>query len=186
MATPVHELDLPTVADFTGDREAIIALLDEHRQEHWLVRNEFGYLLTRYEDCVAVLRDRRFFSAVRLIAELEGVTDPVFLARNDRQSILTSEGEDHSRLRRLVAPAFTPKAAERLRPFMRKVVDELVDELAARGRCDLVVDVCEPYPIPIICELLGAPREDWKLFSVGPPHCCTSSTSTWPRCYPSS
>ena len=48
---------------------------------------------------------------------------------------------------------------------MRQVVDDLVDPIAARGACDLVEDLCEPYPIPIICELLGAPAEDWKLFS---------------------
>ena len=48
---------------------------------------------------------------------------------------------------------------------MREVVDGLVDEVAPRGRADIAVDICEPYPIPIICELLGAPKEDWKLFS---------------------
>ena len=144
----------------------MLAQLDRHRPEHWLVRNEFGYLLTRYEDCVAVLRDRRFYQAARLLPQLEGVTDPDFLSRNERTSILTAEGDDHSRLRRLVAPAFTPKATDRLRPFMREVVDELVDAVAPSGRCDLAVDVCEPYPIPIICQLLGAPNEDWKRFSL--------------------
>jgi cytochrome P450 len=48
---------------------------------------------------------------------------------------------------------------------MRAVVSELVDRVAAQGECELVADVCEPYPIPIICELLGAPPQDWKLFS---------------------
>jgi cytochrome P450 len=48
---------------------------------------------------------------------------------------------------------------------MREVVDGLVDPVAGSGRCELVADVCEPYPIPIVCELLGAPKEDWKLFS---------------------
>ena len=48
---------------------------------------------------------------------------------------------------------------------MRRVVGELVDRVVGRGECELVADVCEPYPIPIICELLGAPPEDWKLFS---------------------
>jgi cytochrome P450 len=48
---------------------------------------------------------------------------------------------------------------------MREVVDGLVDGFVDRGSCDLVADLCEPYPIPIICELLGAPKEDWKLFS---------------------
>jgi cytochrome P450 len=48
---------------------------------------------------------------------------------------------------------------------MRTVVGELFDHVAAKGECELVADVCEPYPIPIICELLGAPPQDWKLFS---------------------
>ena len=48
---------------------------------------------------------------------------------------------------------------------MRSVMDSLVDAVAPHGRCDVAVDICEPYPIPIICELLGAPKEDWKDFS---------------------
>jgi cytochrome P450 len=75
------------------------------------------------------------------------------------------EGPEHARLRRLVASSFTPKSADRLRPFMRSVVGGLFDQVAADGRCEFVEDICEPYPIPIICELLGAPKEDWKLFS---------------------
>ena len=75
------------------------------------------------------------------------------------------EGDEHARLRRLVAPAFTPASANRLRPRMRSVVNDLVDQVAGLGTCELVADVCEPYPIPIICELLGAPPQDWKLFS---------------------
>jgi cytochrome P450 len=64
-----------------------------------------------------------------------------------------------------VSPAFTPQAADRLRPFMREVVGGLVDGFHATGRCEVVADLCEPYPIPIICELLGAPKEDWRQFS---------------------
>ena len=71
----------------------------------------------------------------------------------------------HTRLRRLVAPAFSPRAADRLRPFMREVINGLVDNVAAAGRADFATDICEPYPIPIICELLGAPKKDWQLFS---------------------
>ena len=89
--------------------------------------------------------------------------DPDAMRR--RPSILTAEGDEHARLRRLVAPAFTPKAADRLRPYMREVINRLVDPFAGAGKCEFVADVCEPYPIPIICTLLGAPEEDWKLFS---------------------
>jgi cytochrome P450 len=82
-----------------------------------------------------------------------------------RKSILSMEGDEHARLRRLVAPAFTPASANRLRPTMRSVLTELIDGVVADGACEFVADICEPYPIPIICELLGAPPEDWKLFS---------------------
>jgi cytochrome P450 len=64
-----------------------------------------------------------------------------------------------------VARAFTPASADRLRPFMREVMGELIEAVAGSGCCEGVADVCEPYPIPVICELLGAPRHDWKLFS---------------------
>jgi cytochrome P450 len=93
-----------------------------------------------------------------------GVTRQDFIARQ-RISILSAEGEHHTRLRRLVAPAFSPRAADRLRPFMRDVMLGLIDGITPAGRGDFVADVTEPYPIPIICELLGAPKEDWQLFS---------------------
>jgi cytochrome P450 len=167
--TLVHELDLPSLNLMEAeDRAERAALLDDVRQASWLARGPLGYVVTRYEDVVGILRDRRFHQAASRLAELSGVTDPEFLSRR-RVSILTAEGNDHARLRRLVAPAFTPKAADRLRPFMREVVGELVDPIVARGRCEFVGDVCEPYPIPIICELLGAPKEDWKLFSAWAP-----------------
>ena len=93
-----------------------------------------------------------------------GITDERFLQRQGI-SILSAEGDTHLRLRRLVAPAFSPRQADRLRPFMREVINGLVDTVAAAGKADVAVDLCEPYPIPIICELLGAPKSDWQLFS---------------------
>lgn len=163
MATSVHELELPEVDMLGLEREEALAALESAREHHWLARNAFGYVVMGYDDVVAILRERRFHSALSFIPQMQGVEeDPV---GRDRQSILSMEGPEHTRLRRLVAPAFTPRAADRLRPFMREVVSGLVDKVSATGRCELVGDVCEPYPIPIICELLGAPKEDWKLFS---------------------
>ncbi|MGE3686908.1 MAG: cytochrome P450 [Acidimicrobiia bacterium] len=165
MATPADQLDLP-VLDFF----AVTDRAEQERQvraaadRHWLARNAFGYVVTRYDDVVAVLRDKRWHSAANVIIDIQGVTNEEFLSRR-RTSILSAEGDVHTRLRRLVAPAFSPRAAERLRPFMREVVGGLVDAVAPTGRADVVGDICEPYPIPIICELLGAPKEDWQLFS---------------------
>ena len=157
------DLDLPILEQF-GDRQSLQDERNAAAELGWLARNEFGFSVLHYDDVVAVLRDRRWHSATSRIMELQGVTDPKYLARR-RTSILSAEGDEHTRLRRLVGKAFAPRAADRLRPFMAEVIGGLVDEVAPRGRADIAVDICEPYPIPIICELLGAPKEDWKLFS---------------------
>lgn len=166
MAAVVHELELPQIDDRVGagpDTRAVVAKL---ASQSWLVRNPVGYLLTRHEDCVAVLKDQRWHQALRLLDQLNNITDERYLKRQQRPSILSMEGDEHQRVRRLVSGAFTPRAADGLRPFMREVINGLIDPFAASGRCDFVTDVCEPYPIPIICELLGAPKEDWEQFSV--------------------
>lgn len=161
----LDDLDLPVIEPDDG------LSVDERRNRlraaagrHWLARTPIGYMVLHYDDVTAVLRDKRWHSAASMAAELSGVTDETFLQRR-RTSILSAEGDEHTRLRRLVGKAFSPRAADRLRPFMREVVNELVDQVAVTGRCDVATDICEPYPIPIICELLGAPRDDWQLFS---------------------
>jgi cytochrome P450 len=159
--TPVHELDLPVLPDLEGvsDDEygAIVLEIAEHS---WLAKNLLGYTVLRYDDVVAILRDRRWHSLASRLNELRGIPEEM-----NGESILSAEGDVHTRLRRLVAKSFSPRAADRLRPFMREVIDELIDGVAHRGRADVVADICESYPIPIICELLGAPREDWQKFS---------------------
>jgi cytochrome P450 len=164
MATRVDELDIPQIDLMSvTTQEGRAQLLRSAREQSWIARTDFGYAILRYEDCVAFLRDRRWHQAAARLPEMMGLDPDAMQMR--RPSILTAEGDEHARLRRLVAPAFTPKAADRLRPYMREVINRLVDPFADAGKCEFVADVCEPYPIPIICRLLGAPEEDWKLFS---------------------
>ncbi|MGA1556609.1 MAG: cytochrome P450 [Ilumatobacteraceae bacterium] len=167
MATPVTELDIPDLTwldDPKVPHTEHRRVTSEAAAEHWLAKNFFGVTALRYDDVVGLLRDKRWHSASGQILEMAGLDDPEWLARR-RTSILSAEGDEHTRLRRLVGPAFTPKHADALRPYMREVVDALIDGFVDRGTADLAVDFCEPYPIPIICELFGAPKEDWKLFS---------------------
>lgn len=165
MGLTAHDLSIPSIdLAFEPDREVAAATLRAAAAESWIARNPLGFSILHYDDVVAMLRDKRWHSATSKVMELSGITDPVYLERQ-RQGILSAEGDEHTRLRRLVGKAFSPRAADRLRPFMREVIDELVDEVAPHGRADIAVDICEPYPIPIICELLGAPRQDWKDFS---------------------
>jgi cytochrome P450 len=163
MSTPVHELDLPELDLIGVERSEALAALDEARRRHWLARTPLGYIVSRYDDAHALLRERRFHSAISMLSANAGVYSPT--EQRQQRSILAMEGEEHTRLRRLVSPAFTPRSTDLLRPFMRDVIGDLVEPIAGRGSCELVAEVCEPYPIPIICELLGAPKQDWKLFS---------------------
>jgi cytochrome P450 len=118
-----------------------------------------------YEAARAVMRDTRFAIPPGINLTAMGVTSgPLY----DKVvgSLLCMEGTEHQRLRKLVSKAFTPRATSRLNETIDDVFNELIDGVAADGRCDVVVDIARPYPIPVICALLGAPREDWQRFSV--------------------
>jgi len=118
-----------------------------------------------YELARAVLRDNRFRIPPGLNLMAQGINSgPLW----DKivNSLLGLEGDAHHRLRSLVSKAFTPRASARLHDTIVEVINELVDRVADSGRCDIVTDIARPYPVPIICALLGAPREDWQQFSL--------------------
>jgi len=165
MASLATDLQIPKVPLIIDQqRSDRHALLRGIAKDSWLARTDIGYSVLTYDSVMGILRDKRWHSATGMIAQLQGITDEAFLGRR-QVSILNAEGDVHVRLRRLVAPAFSPRSADRLRPFMRETVNSLLDPFTASGKAEVVRDICEPYPIPIICELLGAPKEDWKLFS---------------------
>ncbi len=166
ITTPsVFDVDIPTLGPetFELDHVEAAAYYRDLSQDHWIARGLMGFMILDYDDVTKILRDKRWHNAVSKIPEMLGIESTV--DPDAPPSILAAEGDVHVRLRRLVAKAFSPRSADRLRPFMREVVNELIDPVAASGRVDISADICEPYPIPIICELLGAPREDWQSFS---------------------
>jgi cytochrome P450 len=163
-APTIWDLDLPVLNTANLDRSESIAAASELAKDHWLARTDVGVAVLRYRDVASVLRDQRFHNALSLLrASVESLETSYLSGR--RPSILSAEGPDHTRLRRLVSPAFTPAAANRHRPTMRRVVTDLLEAHLDAGGCEFVADICEPYPIPIICEVLGAPPSDWRRFS---------------------
>jgi cytochrome P450 len=157
----VTELDLPafdyTDAELHGPR--FHATMAELRARGWLAATPLGYVVLEREAASFFLRTRAAEFPGMKIAELFGVEDgPLY--EEMRRNILHLNGADHARLRGLVNPAFTPRAAERWRPAMRRFLGELLDALAADGRCELVHDVAKPYPARVIATVLGAPLED--------------------------
>ena len=124
----------------------------------------FGPEIISHEMARTVLRDPRFTIPPGMSLMVQGITSgPLW----DKivNSLLGLDGEPHRRLRSLVSKAFTPRASARMHDTIIEVINDLIDRVAAEGHCDVVADIARPYPVPIICALLGAPREDWELFS---------------------
>jgi len=126
------------------------------------------WLLTRYRDVHGVLRDPRF-SVERVRAPL--VRDnlarlPEFLRQSAQglRSMLIMDPPDHTRVRKLVNKAFTPKRIAALRGHIEALVRELTDAALAKGRFDLIHDIAEPLPAIVIAELLGVPPDDHRQF----------------------
>jgi cytochrome P450 len=116
-------------------------------------------LLVTYRDVAAAMADPRLShdltgpDAPRMTAE------PSFL--QDPDIVLNKDGEDHLRLRRIIAASFTPRRAERWKPVIRQIAGELVDDLEKAGPpADLVAGYCFALPVRIICRLLGVPERD--------------------------
>lgn len=129
-----------------------------------------GWVATRYEDVVEILRDSRFSADDRKRPDYErnrarlvraGIVDA-----DDVQepSMLRSDAPDHTRLRGLVSRAFTPRAVERWRKRIEGTTEELLDRLPRGGRVDVMSALAGPLPVIVIAEMLGVPREDQARF----------------------
>ena len=133
-----------------------------HRRE---VDGECVWLLTRYADCVAVLRDPRC-SAERFptewLEQMAAEPESPFgqMAQATLGMMLLKDPPDHTRLRTLVNKAFTPRRVEALRARLQKVVDDLLDAVRDRGEMDVIADLGAPLPLIAIAELLGLPTSD--------------------------
>ncbi|AEY87625.1 MULTISPECIES: cytochrome P450 family protein [Streptomyces] len=117
------------------------------------------YLVTRYDDARAALSDPR------LSKDMYGAMDAYRRIFGDSSvalddNMLNSDAPKHTRLRRLVNSAFTPRRVEALRPRIEEIVRDLLDECPARERFDLLPAFAFPLPIIVICDLLGVPPED--------------------------
>ncbi|MEU3033650.1 MULTISPECIES: cytochrome P450 [Streptomyces] len=124
------------------------------------------WLVPHHADVSALLRDRRLGRSYRhrFSHEEFGRTPPPpehepFHTLNDH-GMLDLEPPDHTRIRRLVSKAFTPRTVERLRPYVHGLADELVSRLVAEGGGDLLTDLAEPLPVAVIAEMLGIPESD--------------------------
>ena len=126
------------------------------------------WVLTRYADVVAIVRDPRFLAdridpAMDALEEM-GLAELRPLYRVLTRQILFTDPPDHTRLRRLVNKAFTPRAVEGMRAHIQQIVDGLLDAVEPSGRMDVIRDLAYPLPTVVIAEMLGVPPEDRDRF----------------------
>ena len=159
MSTAVQDLELPGFEylnpELKGER--FHEELKQLRESGWLASMPLGFVVLDREGGEFFLRSRSFTFPGMKIAEIFGIDDgPLY--DEIRRNILHINGADHSRLRGLVNPAFTPRAVERWRPFMRETIHALFEPL--NGAADVVEALAKPYPSQVIAKLMGAPVED--------------------------
>ncbi|MFB7714469.1 cytochrome P450 [Streptomyces sp. NPDC056105] len=123
-----------------------------------------AWLITRYSDARQALADSRLSKNPEHHAEdAQGKSKtgiPGERSANLMTHLLNIDPPDHTRLRRLVSKAFTPRRVAAFAPRVQELADDLIDRFAPQGEADLIHDYAFPLPIYAICDLLGVPRED--------------------------
>jgi hypothetical protein len=131
-----------------------------------------SYFLTRYADIVAVYADHHAWSSDKRV-EFAPKFGPSPLYEHHTTSVVFRDPPDHTRIRKLFAPAFTPKALAALEPRVVRFVDGLLDRAADRGGMDVVDDFAAALPVQLIGDMLGVPQEErgplrgWSLAILG-------------------
>ena len=148
-----------TDPDVIADPYPLLHELRETSPVHKTGFSDF-WVLTRFEDCRAALRDPR-------LGNPEPDEEAPSLLASARQrrpdgarSLLFLNPPDHTRIRSLVSRAFTPRRVEHLRPVVRAMTDELLDPVAEAGDCDLIDALAFPLPANVISEMVGVPASD--------------------------
>ena len=158
----------PADPGFIADPYPVYRQLREHHPVLW--NDATGqWLISRHREVDRLLRDRRLgrtYLHRASHAEMGRPEPPAahapFHALNDA-GMLDREPPDHTRLRRLVLKAFTPRAVEAMRERIQAIVDGLIDDFGGAGQIDLIADYIEPLPVTVIAELLGVPEADRHL-----------------------
>ena len=119
------------------------------------------WAISRYDDVFSILRNPQVFSSSIVTSALTG---DLSVYPPQAPSIIALDPPDHTRLRKLVNRAFTPRRIASLETHTREVTHQLLEQIASQGECDLVLDLAAPLPVINIAELLGIPPEQRLMF----------------------
>ncbi|MFP3991961.1 cytochrome P450, partial [Streptomyces sp. E11-3] len=152
--------------EFATDPYPAYAWLREHAPVHRtrLPSGVEAWLVTRYADAKQALADQRLSKNPAHHDEPAHAKGKTGIPGERKAELMTHllniDPPDHTRLRRLVSKAFTPRRVAEFAPRVQELTDQFIDGFAAKGEADLIHDFAFPLPIYAICDLLGVPRED--------------------------
>jgi cytochrome P450 len=144
-------------------------LYGELRREPVARQEDGSYVISTYREIVALLHDPRVSSDGRNLSYLPASQPATVDVESGQQpSFIRRDPPEHDRLRRLVmyhfGPPHAPHKVDSMRPQLEEIISGLVDGIADRTQADIVEDVAHPFPVIVICRLLGVPREDESRF----------------------
>ncbi len=143
-------------------------ILDRLRQEDPIHKSIFGtWIITRYADAVNILNDKRF--------EVDNLPERLqfksaYLKEGDLQTLSQTidrwlfflNPPDHTRLKKIITPVFSPTALEAIRPKIQVMVDDLLAKVKQKGEMDIITDLANPLAALTIAEIIGLPKEDYE------------------------
>lgn len=140
------------------------AAVMQARENHWYAKTPFSIAVLRYADVNALLKDRRLHQGTRRWPAHYGITSGL-LADWWQTMLLSVEGQDHLRLRKLANPAFSSRVIEPLTGYFAELANELIDGFCERGSCEFMREFAEPFSARVITGLLGIPKHNWRLLA---------------------
>jgi cytochrome P450 len=156
--------------NFLEDPYPVYRALREHDPVHRMP--DGSYFISRYDDCAEVYRDPACWSSDKKIDFRPNFADSL-LYEHHTTSLVFNDPPYHTRVRKLLAPAFTPRALKTLQPRIEALVDRLLDRAAERGSLDLIDDFAAAIPLQLIGDMLGVPSDEreplrgWSLAILG-------------------
>ena len=143
-------------------------LFDHLRQEDPIHKSIFGtWIITRYADAISILNDKRFNvdnlpERLQLKSAYLKEGDLQTLSQTIEQWLFFLNPPDHTRIKRIVTPAFSPIAVEAIRQKIQEIVDDLLAKVKQKGEMDIITDLANPLSALTITEIFGLPKEDYE------------------------
>ncbi len=155
-------------ADFNRDPYPVYARMRQEAPVYW--SEAWGcWMLTRYDDIARSLQDYASFTSLGRLTATMDLPEPLReraapLIRHYSQGLINVDPPDHTRMRKLVHQAFTPRTIRKMRAYVQAIVDRLIEDRLEQGEMDLIWDFAYPLPVTVIAEMMGIPLEDHASF----------------------